>query len=88
MSEELVLPTKESIRKAAEKCPDAKAVLEELFPTVFKKNEPKYCCNAFRELHGEGIVIYLPRDEQSIFAYPGSGYLRFCPYCGKDAYPI
>ena len=37
MSEELALPTKESIRKAAEKCPEAKEVLKELFPSVFSK---------------------------------------------------
>jgi len=35
MSEELALPTRESIMAAAKKCPQAKEVLEELFPKVF-----------------------------------------------------
>ena len=35
MTDNFTMPTEDSIRKAAEKCPEAKTVLEELFPKVF-----------------------------------------------------
>ena len=35
MTDKFTMPTEDSIRKAAEKCPEAKCVLEELFPKAF-----------------------------------------------------
>ena len=51
MIEGLPLPTKESIRRAAEKCPEAKKVLKELFPRVFS-----VCCHSFGNAIREGDI--------------------------------
>ena len=40
MTDKFTMPTEDNIRNAAEKCPEAKAVLEELFPKVFEEPEP------------------------------------------------
>ena len=79
MSEELALPTKESIRSAAEKCPEAKEVLEELFPKVFEK-EKKYCCSAFGRAIGEKDIC----DDGAHFIFGNNWLVSFCPFCGTE----
>ena len=61
MTDKFTMPTEDSIRKAAEKYPEAKTVLEELFPKVFKEeDEPVSDFNVGDIVehgdHGMGIV--------------------------------
>ena len=63
MSEELALPTRESIVAAAKQCPDAYTVLEALFPTVFqRKEEMEFQVGDIVEHGSYGLGIYKMTD--------------------------
>ena len=80
MSEELALPTKESIKAAASKCPEAKEVLKVLFPKVFKDS---YCCSAFEDAIKEGSIR---KGDSGHWVFGDSWIIRYCPFCGKAEY--
>ena len=54
----LALPTKESIRSAAEKCPEAREVLKELFPKVFEVEEKNFVIGDIVEHRNDGLGIF------------------------------
>ena len=76
MSEELALPTRESIKAAASKCPEAKEVLKVLFPKVFSDS---VCCDSFDCAVTEGDIY----SGNMFWNFGHDWIVSYCPFCGE-----